>query len=119
MYSRAPHPRVLRVRAYLCACDQCVRMPRAHAPRAWMLARHPRVCSYLLHETVVWSPFRRAWVVLPRRMSHEPYDDVKDEQKGANTIIIASEDFSVVKHFTLGVCTPTPHARSRAQVMHT
>ena len=61
---------------------------------------HP---AYLLHETVVWSPFKGRWFVLPRRMSKEPYDDAADELRGANTIISASVDFKEFKTYTVGV----------------
>ena len=63
-------------------------------------------CRYLLHETGVWSPVRREWLFLPRRMSKEPYQDVRDEKKGANTIITADENFDNIKYFRVGTLTP-------------
>lgn len=62
--------------------------------------------GYMIHEAVSWSPVRRQWFVLPRRMSKESYDDAADEKRGANTIITASSDFSKVEHSTVGVLTP-------------
>jgi soluble calcium-activated nucleotidase 1 len=61
---------------------------------------HP---SYLLHEAIIWSPHHKQWFVLPRRMSREPYNDVEDERRGANTLITANGDFSIVKHREIGV----------------
>lgn len=64
---------------------------------------HP---AYLLHETALWSAKRQQWVFLPRRMSHEKYDDVVDEKKGANTVITCSRDFSDIRSFEVGTLTP-------------
>ncbi|CAN0415745.1 unnamed protein product, partial [Scytosiphon promiscuus] len=33
------------------------------------------------------------WVFLPRRISSEKYDDVRDEKMGANTILMVDENF--------------------------
>lgn len=62
--------------------------------------------GYLLHETIVWSPHNRKWFVLPRRMSKEVYEEKLDEKKGANTIIMASHDFTDITWKTVGVKTP-------------
>ncbi len=64
---------------------------------------HP---GYLLHECILWSPHHRKWFVLPRRMSKEAYSEERDEKMGANTLIIASHDFSDVTWATVGVKTP-------------
>ena len=63
--------------------------------------------GYMIHEAITWSPYRKQWVILPRRVSREAYDENKDERKGSNTVIFASEDFShiEVKHIT--PLTPT------------
>jgi hypothetical protein len=61
---------------------------------------HP---GYLLHEAIIWSPHHKQWFILPRRMSREAYNDVLDEKRGANTIITANGDFSIIKHSELGV----------------
>lgn len=61
---------------------------------------HP---GYLLHEAVVWSPHHKQWFVLPRRMSREAYNDVADERRGANTVIMASHDFSTISSAPIGV----------------
>ena len=63
--------------------------------------------GYMIHEAIAWSPYRKQWVILPRRVSKKPYDENEDERRGSNTVILASEDFSVieVKHIT--PLTPT------------
>jgi len=63
--------------------------------------------GYMIHEAVCWSQVRREWVFLPRRMSGEKYNDVTDERMGTNTMIIASEDFSRIRHLTVGERVPT------------
>lgn len=64
---------------------------------------HP---AYLLHETVMWSPYHKQWFVLPRRMSTDPYDEAKDEKMGANTIVTASADFKTIKATKVGTISP-------------
>ena len=63
--------------------------------------------GYMIHEAITWSPVRKQWVVLPRRVSKEAYNEDEDERRGSNTILLASEDFSKieVKHIT--PLTPT------------
>jgi soluble calcium-activated nucleotidase 1 len=61
---------------------------------------HP---GYLLHEAITWSPYHRKWFVFPRRVSKEKYDDVVDESKGSNIVIMASHDFKDVTATTVGV----------------
>lgn len=53
--------------------------------------------GYVIHEAVNWSPYLRKWVFLPRRISSEKYDDVKDERKGSNKLVLVSEDFSTTE----------------------
>lgn len=49
--------------------------------------------GYLIHEAIRWSPHLRKWVFMPRRVSKEVYDDVKDEKRGSNKVVIVDEDF--------------------------
>jgi soluble calcium-activated nucleotidase 1 len=63
--------------------------------------------GYMIHEAVAWSPHHRAWYVFPRRLSTEAYDDVADEVRGGNTVIIAAHDFKEVKSRPIGTRTPT------------
>ena len=56
--------------------------------------------GYLVHEAVLWSEHMSRWVFLPRRLSREKYDEVKDERLGSNVLISCDErfrNFKVVK----------------------
>jgi len=54
------------------------------------------VQGYVIHEAACWSPRRREWVFLPRRVSSLPYDEDLDEKMGSNKIVIADENFKKV-----------------------
>jgi soluble calcium-activated nucleotidase 1 len=41
--------------------------------------------GYMIHEAVNWSSARNSWVILPRRVSSDAYDEEKDEKMGSNT----------------------------------
>jgi soluble calcium-activated nucleotidase 1 len=77
--------------------------PSSHPAAAASLTRCAARRSYLIHEAVAWSPQQRRWYVLPRRVSREPYDDVADERRGSNVVLVADEDFTTVAQFTAGV----------------
>eukprot|EP00917_Polyrhabdina_sp_WS-2016_P002444 GHVP01005218.1.p1 GENE.GHVP01005218.1~~GHVP01005218.1.p1 ORF type:complete len:374 (+),score=69.56 GHVP01005218.1:2202-3323(+) len=67
--------------------------------RAALGAEHP---GYLIHEAVLWKPTSREWIVLPRRVSKEPYVDSEDELRGSNKILICSEDFNQIRVLEVG-----------------
>ncbi|KAF9414872.1 hypothetical protein HW555_007341 [Spodoptera exigua] len=52
--------------------------------------------GYMIHESGVWSPVKQLWHFLPRRCSHEPYNETKDEVMGCNYLITADENFKHV-----------------------
>lgn len=59
--------------------------------------RHALGCDapgYLIHEAINWSPHLRKWVFAPRRISTEAYDDVEDEKRGSNKVVLVDEDFT-------------------------
>ncbi|KAJ8552415.1 hypothetical protein ON010_g10131 [Phytophthora cinnamomi] len=62
--------------------------------------------GYVVHEAIEWSPVRRQWFILPRRISTEPYNDMEDEKRGSNKVVIASEDFSSIEVREIGKITP-------------
>lgn len=62
--------------------------------------------GYVVHEAIEWSPVRRQWFILPRRVSTEPYNDMEDEKRGSNKVVIASEDFSSIEVREIGKITP-------------
>jgi len=63
--------------------------------------------GYLIHEAVAWHPQRRKWFVLPRRVSSQPYDDISDERRGSNTVLVCSEDFSSIDVYHIGDMIPS------------
>lgn len=50
--------------------------------------------GYIINEAVLWSPNMKKWVFLPRRVSSEPYDEVLDERRGSNKVVLVNEDFT-------------------------
>jgi soluble calcium-activated nucleotidase 1 len=50
--------------------------------------------GYLIHEAVNWSPHLRKWIFMPRRISKEKYDDVLDEKRGSNKVVLIDEKFT-------------------------
>jgi soluble calcium-activated nucleotidase 1 len=63
--------------------------------------------GYLIHEAVGWNVVDREWVFLPRRKSEEAYNDILDEERGSNVMLIVSEDFDRIEVKTIGVLRPT------------
>jgi soluble calcium-activated nucleotidase 1 len=53
--------------------------------------------GYIIHEAVLWSPILKKWVFLPRRVSSEAYDEVKDERHGSNKVVLVDEHFTTAK----------------------
>ncbi|VDM64140.1 unnamed protein product [Angiostrongylus costaricensis] len=56
--------------------------------------------GYLIHEAVQWSAQHRKWFFLPRKESQTIYNEVEDEKKGTNLLIIgnpALKNFKVVR----------------------
>ena len=64
--------------------------------------------GYVLHEAIRWSPHMRKWVFMPRRISTDPYDDVKDEKRGSNKVVIVDESFSDAKIVTVNMKKKSP-----------
>lgn len=50
--------------------------------------------GYVIHEAINWSPHMRKWVFAPRRVSSDPYDEVLDEKRGSNKLVIVDEHFT-------------------------
>jgi soluble calcium-activated nucleotidase 1 len=50
--------------------------------------------GYIINEAVLWSPHMKKWVFLPRRVSSEAYDEVVDERRGSNKVVLVNEDFT-------------------------
>ncbi|CAI5724425.1 unnamed protein product [Hyaloperonospora brassicae] len=62
--------------------------------------------GYVVHEAIEWSPARRQWFILPRRVSTQMYNSKEDEKRGSNKVVIASEDFSSIQVREVGRVTP-------------
>lgn len=52
--------------------------------------------GYLVHEAAVWSKERKQWYFLPRRASHQLYDDSLDEKRGTNILLVANDNFTTI-----------------------
>lgn len=50
--------------------------------------------GYVIHEAVLWSEMLKKWIFIPRRVSSDTYDDVLDEKKGTNKVVLVNEDFT-------------------------
>lgn len=53
--------------------------------------------GYMIHESGNWHEGMQKWVFLPRRMSAEQYNDDLDEERAANKMILANEDFTEIE----------------------
>jgi len=63
--------------------------------------------GYTIHEAVNWNPSLKSWVFLPRRISSERYDEVNDESKGSNLMIIVDENLKSATVRQVGEKIPT------------
>ncbi|KAM4603455.1 soluble calcium-activated nucleotidase 1b isoform 2-T3 [Polymixia lowei] len=63
--------------------------------------------GYLIHESAAWSERLQRWFFLPRRASHERYEEMADERRATNLLLSCPADFShiAVKH--VGPLNPT------------
>lgn len=53
--------------------------------------------GYMIHESGAWSPVHKKWYFLPRRCSHESYNETRDEIMGCNYLITADNYFNSVQ----------------------
>lgn len=63
--------------------------------------------GYLIHESATWSERLQRWFFLPRRASHERYDETKDERRAANLMLSCPADFSSISVRHVGPFDPT------------
>jgi len=63
--------------------------------------------GYVIHESCNWSPYHSKWFFLPRRASHEKYDDQADEKRATNLIFVADSTFTDIKSWKIGPLNPT------------
>lgn len=63
--------------------------------------------GYMIHEAIRFDEINRKWVVLPRRVSSDKYDEKLDERRGSNLVLILDEDFTrVERKFPVGPMIP-------------
>uniref|UniRef100_A0A0K0D4N1 Apyrase n=1 Tax=Angiostrongylus cantonensis TaxID=6313 RepID=A0A0K0D4N1_ANGCA len=61
--------------------------------------------GYLTHEAVQWSPQHRKWFFLPRKESKTSYNEMEDERKGTNLLIIGNPLLTKFKVVRVGNLT--------------
>jgi soluble calcium-activated nucleotidase 1 len=47
--------------------------------------------GYMIHEGGRWSDIHGCWFFMPRKLSREPYDEVKDAAKCVNLMLACTE----------------------------
>jgi soluble calcium-activated nucleotidase 1 len=50
--------------------------------------------GYIIMEAILWSDHLKKWVFLPRRISSSKYDEVEDERKGSNKVVLVNDSFT-------------------------
>lgn len=58
--------------------------------------------GYVIHESAAWSDVHQSWFFLPRRASHEKYNDVVDEERGTNLLLKCAENFEKIEITRIG-----------------
>ncbi|XP_053607423.1 apyrase [Plodia interpunctella] len=57
--------------------------------------------GYMIHESGVWSSVTQKWHFLPRRCSHDAYNETLDEVRGCNYLITADSEFKTIQAFEI------------------
>jgi hypothetical protein len=55
----------------------------------------------IIMEAILWSDHLQRWVFLPRRISSTEYDEVADERKGSNRVVLVTISLPRVKWWRL------------------
>lgn len=63
--------------------------------------------GYLIHEAAAWSNSFHRWFFLPRRASHERYEETADERRATNLLLSCPADFSYINLRQVGPLNPT------------
>ncbi|XP_076001461.1 soluble calcium-activated nucleotidase 1b isoform X2 [Genypterus blacodes] len=63
--------------------------------------------GYLIHESAAWSERLQRWFFLPRRASHERYEETADERRATNLLLSCPADFSHISVRHVGPLDPT------------
>lgn len=67
----------------------------------------PPFPGYLIHESAAWSERLQRWFFLPRRASHERYEETADERRATNLLLSCPADFSHISIGHVGPLNPT------------
>lgn len=67
----------------------------------------PCFIGYLIHESAAWSERLQRWFFLPRRASHERYEETADERRATNLLLTCPADFSHISVRQVGPLNPT------------
>ncbi len=67
----------------------------------------PCPIGYLIHESAAWSERLQRWFFLPRRASHEHYEETADERRATNLLLSCPADFSSITVRHVGPLNPT------------
>ena len=62
--------------------------------------------GYMIHESGAWSDIHKKWFFLPRRCSHDRYNETTDETMSCNVLLTADENFVDIKVITVGDLVP-------------
>ncbi|CAK9818887.1 Soluble calcium-activated nucleotidase 1 [Anthophora quadrimaculata] len=62
--------------------------------------------GYMIHESGAWSDIHKNWFFLPRRCSHDRYNETKDETMSCNILLTADENFVDIKVIKVGNLVP-------------
>jgi soluble calcium-activated nucleotidase 1 len=76
---------------------------RFEALRAYANASYP---AYMVNEAVTYDPRNSEWLILPRKLSSEGYDEALDEQRSGNVLFVANEDWTAFRHVAVGEQEP-------------
>ncbi len=88
--------------------------PRYQAIRRVLNATSP---GYVSHEAVLWHEPAHLWVFLPRKCSNtDPFDDLADETKGCNKMVLVDEAFTTFRVVNVGPPEPTYGFTSIARI---
>lgn len=94
-----PHSGVFLCGAGSCPVGGCLCCP---VPQSLLPA-----AGYLIHESASWSDTLQRWFFLPRRASHERYNEKADERRGTNLLLSSSQDFGDITVGRVGEVVPT------------
>ncbi|KAM7009002.1 soluble calcium-activated nucleotidase 1b [Tautogolabrus adspersus] len=98
------HPEWVKVVGYHGDVEHENWVPHYNALRSATGTQPP---GYLIHESAAWSERLQRWFFLPRRASHEHYEETADERRATNLLLSCLADFSHITVRHVGPLNPT------------